>query len=530
MIEIEAPVPINAHAGPRRLSLVRVLLAAVIVGLVGGGVWLFINRDEVLPQAAASPSAGWTAPYVDATITPFFPFEDPGENVSDIVLSFIVAHRDDPCEPAWGSVFSLDAAAVDLDLDRRLVRLRQTGKDAVVSFGGAINDELAVSCPDVESLADAYAAVVERYDVATIDFDIEGAALDDPAAHRRRAEAVAAVQQARYEADEPLNVWLTLPVTPSGLTSGGLAVLDAMLASNVDVSGVNIMTMNFNVPRAHSSSSSSAGAMFDLVSGASEATAVQLRGAWSAHGRVISPGEVWGLIGVTPMIGRNDVTHEVFTMADAQLLADFAIEHGIARVSYWSLNRDRPCPPNEAPIVEASNVCAHLDIDVGAFAGVFTALDGRAFAADGPPGLAFEVLEDDPERSPYPIWQPDQAFQPGAKVVWHGYVYEAKWYSLGGDPEAPVENIWETPWRVVGPVLPQDLLEPVRVPRSAAPPWSADAIYTAGDRVWLDGAVYEAKWWTQSEAPGRPAAAGHESPWERLDPRLVPELLDSDSG
>ena len=50
--------------------------------------------------------------------------------------------------------------------------------------------------------------------------------------------------------------------------------------------------------------------------------------------------QLWQMIGVTPMIGVNDDTNEVFDKAAAQQLTTFAQQHGMARISMWSLNRD----------------------------------------------------------------------------------------------------------------------------------------------------------------------------------------------
>lgn len=48
-------------------------------------------------------------------------------------------------------------------------------------------------------------------------------------------------------------------------------------------------------------------------------------------------------IEVTPMIGINDVTSNVFTLEDAQKLLIFARTHGLGALHFWSLNRDAPC-------------------------------------------------------------------------------------------------------------------------------------------------------------------------------------------
>src|SRR5699024_1021180 len=116
---------------------------------------------------------------------------------------------------------TLDSAGTELDLDRRLARLEQRGGEAMVSFGGLLNDELAVSCTSESELKKAYAAVIDRYGVQAIDLDIEGDALANSAANTRRASVLAELQAERAESGSPLAVWLTLPVTPDGLSVAG---------------------------------------------------------------------------------------------------------------------------------------------------------------------------------------------------------------------------------------------------------------------------------------------------------------------
>jgi hypothetical protein len=50
------------------------------------------------------------------------------------------------------------------------------------------------------------------------------------------------------------------------------------------------------------------------------------------------------MVGVTPMIGVNDVTTEVFTTQDAQQLLDFARSKQIGLLAMWSINRDQQSP------------------------------------------------------------------------------------------------------------------------------------------------------------------------------------------
>ena len=68
-----------------------------------------------------------------------------------------------------------------------------------------------------------------------------------------------------------------------------------------------------------------------------------MRGAYDAAGVQVTDAELWRLVGVTPMIGQNDVMSERFYIEDAEKLLDFADEVGMGFLSAWSANRDAPC-------------------------------------------------------------------------------------------------------------------------------------------------------------------------------------------
>jgi hypothetical protein len=48
------------------------------------------------------------------------------------------------------------------------------------------------------------------------------------------------------------------------------------------------------------------------------------------------------------MIGGNDVAGELFTLADADTVASFAIAQKLAGVHHWSYDRDVDCPAGSA--------------------------------------------------------------------------------------------------------------------------------------------------------------------------------------
>lgn len=497
----------------RRLSIVRTLGAlGIAVGAVAVGS--MIVRES---QAAPNPAGvAWYAPYVDVTLTPSFAFEDSAVNpADDVVLSFVVADSADACTPSWGAAYDLDTAAAELDLDRRIALYRQQGGDIVVSFGGAINSELATSCDDPDALVAAYRDVIDRYDLTTIDLDIEGDDLADTAAIERRAAAISTIQQERRDDDESLAVWLTLPVATSGMPAEAVGVVDAMLAADVDLAGVNIMTMNFGDSRRTSQS------MADATVDAVAATNRQLLSAYQRNDQRLSHEQVQAKIGVTPMLGQNDDADDVLTLADAETITEYVTASGLGRLAMWSLNRDAPCGPN-VPVTNApSNFCTGLDQDPLEFSRVFEEVSGRpggqASATTTP--LDGEPIADDPATAPYPIWDEEHGYDAHDKVVWHGYVYTAKWYNTDEAPDAPIVNEWETPWTLVGPVLATD--RPVQtvsmVDPGTYPEWDGTTIYQEGDRVEFRRYAYVAKWWTQGEQPGIDVPNEWDTPWELID-------------
>ncbi|MGJ9402953.1 hypothetical protein [Arthrobacter sp. KK5.5] len=173
----------------RRLSPTRLIIVlAVVCGLAAASVLVWGKAQD---SAAAGQGRQWFGSYVDATSTPFY---DIGGNVAPgerVVLAFAVADLEEPCQPSWGSFYTMDSAAETFDLDRRAARVREAGGEIVVSTGGLLNDEPATACSDPVALRAAYAALLDRYESKTLDLDIEGDDLTDADGGERRALAVA---------------------------------------------------------------------------------------------------------------------------------------------------------------------------------------------------------------------------------------------------------------------------------------------------------------------------------------------------
>ena len=302
----------------------------------GGTATGTVSVAVVAPTPAGTWPAQVYAPYVDMGLYPTYDLAAAGKasGIKFFTLAFITADPQD--NPSWGGYASYDVngSAFDLGVRSQVAAVRALGGDVSVSFGGASGQELAQTLTDVTRLTAAYQTVVTAYGLTHLDFDIEGAAVADHASIDRRSQALAALEKAAAAAGKPLSVWFTLPVLPTGLTADGLYVVQSALKYGVQVAGVNGMAMDYG----ESAAPNPKGQMGTYAIDVANSLHDQLK---ALYGTALTDPQIWAMVGVTPMIGLNDDTNEVFDQAAASQLTAFAQQKGIGRISIWSLNRDR---------------------------------------------------------------------------------------------------------------------------------------------------------------------------------------------
>jgi chitinase len=510
--------PIRAHSksrfAGRSLSVGRLILSVAAATLLSATVAVSTVLPSLDPPVNGAPvDSRWFAGYYDVTLesgeqlarSPL------GDSAGGAVLAFVVAAADDDCTPTWGRAYSLDQAAQLFELDRRVERMQREGRPLAVSFGGVINTELASACSSVAELTDAYRSVMDRYSIDVIDLDIEGEMLTDTDASLRRAESVAELQTERENNGSALDVWLTLPVAPYGLTPDGLIQVERMLDAGVDLTGVNVMTMNYGTD-------GTVAPMSSLSIDAMKATAAQLTTMWKERERPLPEGGVWSLLGATPMIGQNDVAGEVFTTDDARAFNAFATESGVARLSMWSLNRDQTCGSNYPNLSVVATSCSGIEQAGESFSAILT--EGYNGTPSGRPVSESEeeAIADDPSTSPYPVWSSRTYYSAGVMVVRNGSVYVSKWWNEDGPtPDDPSLDAEGSAWTYLGPVLETDV--PFALPQlepGTYPEWDEATLYNQGDRVLFDGSGYEARWWSQAKDPSRSVLDRDYSPWKLI--------------
>src|SRR5438067_671624 len=139
-----------------------------------------------------------------------------------------------------------------------------------------------------------------------------------------RATALAKVQAQKH-----IRVAFTLPVNPDGLDALGLAVVKSALAAGVEISYVNVMTMDYG-----------SGTNMGTTPVASvDATARQVQGLIAG----LSLDAAYRRVGATAMIGRND-DGTTFSLDDATTLIAHAKAKKLGLVSFWAIQRDEKCP------------------------------------------------------------------------------------------------------------------------------------------------------------------------------------------
>jgi hypothetical protein len=240
------------------------------------------------------------APYVDTTLFPAFEIE----HVTDVkvfTLGFVTANSYK--EPSWGGYYDVRTLYYQNSIDA----VRKNGGDVIVSFGGAAGQELATVCRTVSELVRKYASVINLYDFTSIDFDIEGKALGSKKSNQLRAKAILELQVLFPN----IKVSLTVPASERGLDK---RVLELVEQTPCDL--LNLMLMDYG---------NGAGKMAQ----------------WAISGAKAARSQTGKNIGITVMIGKNDVGGEVFTLSDAHIVKEFVDDtEWVKRLSIWSINRD----------------------------------------------------------------------------------------------------------------------------------------------------------------------------------------------
>lgn len=265
--------------------------------------------------AAAAPMAvapylyeGWGNPPNPAEIMS-------ATGVRWFTLAFVLSNGN--CNPQWDGSRPLtggpDEAAVST--------IRANGGDVIPSFGGYSGNKLEQSCTSADALAGAYQQVIDALHFPAIDIDIEADAYSDPTVQQRTVDALKTIR-----ANNPgLKIYVTMGTAISGPDT---SLINRAASSGFEPDAWTIMPFDFGGAGQN---------MGDLTIQAAEGLKNALR---SAYG--YSDDQAYRHSGISSMNGITD-QQETVTVDDFVKIRDYASSHHLARLTFWSANRDRPC-------------------------------------------------------------------------------------------------------------------------------------------------------------------------------------------
>jgi chitinase len=293
---------------PRCVCLALTLGICCLAGVLPTAV----ATAEPVEQAAPYEYLGWGDPQPPASV-----IEATG--VHDLTLAFILSRG--RCNPEWDGERPLlggsDEAAI--------AAVRAAGGEVDVSFGGWSGHKLGNSCATAAALAGAYEKVIDAYSLNAIDIDIEHTEYAAKKVRKRVIEALAIV----HGADPGLEISVTFAATEAGPEADGSSLISDAAAIGFMPSSWTIMPFDFGAARTdmgHASTRAVEGLAADLVS----AYHVSLAAAYEHAG-------------ISSMDGHTDEASETVSVEDLRTMLAFAQLHHLARLSFWAVNRDRPC-------------------------------------------------------------------------------------------------------------------------------------------------------------------------------------------
>jgi len=317
--------PARSAAITRRGRLCGAPLALVVVALMCLAAPLAARASEQpVEMAAPYEYMGWGDPQPPASV-----IEQTG--VSDLTLAFVLDKG--RCNPEWDGSRPL-LGGVD---EHAIEAIRAAGGEVDVSFGGWSGRKLGSSCASAAALAGAYEKVIGAYSLRAIDIDIEHTELRSSKVRRRVIEALALVRAAH----PALEISITFPASEAGPEAQGLSLIADAASIGLQPSSWTIMPFDFGAAKTD---------MGHASVRAAEGLARDLSSAYA-----ISEADAYEHAGISSMNGDTDEPAETVSLEDLHTMLAFARQQRLARLTFWAVNRDRPCGGG-APEEECSGI------------------------------------------------------------------------------------------------------------------------------------------------------------------------------
>ena len=282
------------------------------------------------PTATAAPTATGTAPPANLGSMVSAPYyyrgwgnpADPttvmsASGIKWFTMAFMLA-ANNSCDPQWDGYRALTGG----DDQSTIAKIRAAGGDIMPSFGGASGPWLESTCTSASSLAAAYQKVISAYGLKAMDVDIEGSqTYDNATVQQRTIDALKIIK-----ANNPgIVVYVTFPSNQGGPDN---SMISRAAASGLAVDGWSIMTFDWGGAGQN---------MATLTAQAVDGLKSTIKNSYG-----YTDDQAYRHAGISSMNGITD-NNETVTVANFQTIEAYAALHHLARLTFWSNNRDRPC-------------------------------------------------------------------------------------------------------------------------------------------------------------------------------------------
>ncbi|MET7622601.1 chitinase [Streptomyces sp. NPDC005408] len=308
----------SAHSRRRRVAL------AATAGLATAGALVATAQAspppasppqvEALPSGIAAPYLylGWGNPPSATSVMS-------ATGIKQFTMAFMLS--DGGCNPKWDSSRALTGGTDQSAINA----IRAKGGDVTVSFGGWSGTKLEQKCSSASALAGAYQKVINAYKLKSIDIDIEADAFNSATVRQRTVDALKIIKTN----NSGVKVYITFGTTPTGPDANGKDLIKRGAAKGLNADAWAIMPFDYDKGAVDMAATTKS-----AVDGLKSAVA-------GAYG--LSSDAAYRKVGFSSMNGKTDSAGETVTLNNFKSMISYAQSHHLARVSFWSVNRDRKC-------------------------------------------------------------------------------------------------------------------------------------------------------------------------------------------
>ncbi|MFI9848297.1 ricin-type beta-trefoil lectin domain protein [Nonomuraea sp. NPDC051941] len=280
------------------------------------------NQKWTLPSGGGTPSPGklpgapylymgWGSPPNPGTVMD-------ATGVKSFTMAFILSGGG--CTPRWDGSRALTGGA-----DQQAINtIKSKGGSVQISFGGWSGNKLGPNCATPEAYAGAVQQVINALGPAAVDFDIENTdEYENYTVQDRILNGLKIVK-----ANNPnVKVVVTFGTSTSGPAGAGIRLINRSKELGVPIDNYTIMPFDFG----------GGSNMYQSTVNAAEGLKNALKSAFGW-----SDATAYAHMGISGMNGLSDQS-EVTSVATWTQIRDYANSHGLTRLAFWSVNRDRPC-------------------------------------------------------------------------------------------------------------------------------------------------------------------------------------------